>query len=99
MLANKNLSTTKLDIQRFWGDTCKQWYNAFDEKLDRNELEKHPQYMEEMFSYRKHLAVTEIELETQQGLNVLEIGSSGGAHSALFQKYGANVISTRAVRE
>ncbi len=75
MLANKNSSTTKLEIQRFWGDTCKQWYNAIGEKLDRNELEKHLQYMEEMFSYRKHLAVTEIELETQQGLNVLEIGS------------------------
>ena len=93
LLAKKNMSTTKRDIQRFWGDTCKQWYNAFDEKLDRNELEKHLQYMEEMFSYRKHLAVTEMELKTLQGLNVLEIGSGGGAHSALFQKYGANVIS------
>jgi len=93
LLANKNMSTTKRDIQRFWGDTCKQWYSAFDEKLDRNELEKHLQYMEEMFSYRKHLAVTEMELETLQGLDVLEIGSGGGAHSALFQQYGANVIS------
>jgi ubiquinone/menaquinone biosynthesis C-methylase UbiE len=93
LLANKNMSTTKLEIQRFWGDTCKQWYDAFDEKLDRNKLEKHLQYMEEMFSYRKHLAVTEMELKTLQGLNVLEIGSGGGAHSALFQKYGANVIS------
>ena len=93
LLANKNMSTTKLDIQRFWGDTCKQWYNAFDENLDQNELEKHLQYMEEMFSYRKHMVVTEMQLETLQGLDVLEIGSGGGAHSALFQKYGANVMS------
>ena len=61
---------------------------AFDEKLDRNELEKHLQYMEEMLSYRKHLAITEMELEILQGFDVLEIGSGGGAHSALFQKYG-----------
>jgi ubiquinone/menaquinone biosynthesis C-methylase UbiE len=49
--------------------------------------------MEEMLSYRKHLAITEMELEILQGFDVLEIGSGGGAHSALFQKYGANVIS------
>lgn len=88
-----NLSGSKENIQKFWGDIYGQWYSEFDRELNSGSLKKHLNYLEEMFLQKKHLAVTEMELDKISGLDVLEIGSGSGAHSALFHKNGADVVS------
>lgn len=93
LLSNKNFSLTKKNIQEFWGDTCKQWYSVVDESLTQESLNKHVEDLLQMFIYRKHLAVTEMELKNVTGLSILEVGSGGGGHSALFQKQGADVVA------
>ena len=42
---------------------------------------------------RRHMAVVEMPLEKLSGLSVLEIGPGSGAHSALFKRHGASVVS------
>ncbi len=93
MLPKSGISDTKIRIQEFWGDTCKQWYSDFDKNLTTERWHEYLDDLEKMFTYRRHLAVTEMELCALKGKNILEIGSGGGSHSSLFRKYGANVTS------
>ena len=93
MLSKSGISDTKKRIQEFWGDICKQWYTGFDEKLTSELLYDYLDDLEQMFKCRMHLAVTEMELNTLKGKSVLEIGSGGGAHSALFKRCSAQVTS------
>lgn len=93
MLPQKIVSDTKIKIQNFWGDTCAQWYNEFDKNLTSEILYEYLDDLEKMFRYRGHLAVNEITSEMVNDVNILEIGSGGGAHSALFKKYGAHITS------
>lgn len=93
MLPKSGISDTKKRIQEFWGDICKQWYTKFDENLTSEMLYDYLDDLKEMFKCRMHLAVTEMEVNTLKGKSVLEIGSGGGAHSALFKRYGAHVTS------
>jgi ubiquinone/menaquinone biosynthesis C-methylase UbiE len=46
-----------------------------------------------MFLKRRHLATTEMKLSQIRNKRVLEIGSGGGGHSALFRNYGAHVTA------
>lgn len=88
-------STTKakLQIKTFWNELCKEWYSKLDETLTSEILYDSLEELEKMFRVRKHLAVTEMDLSNLKGKNVLEIGSGGGGHSALFKRYGAHVTS------
>lgn len=89
----------KNKMQEFWGDTCIEWYSEFDKNLTAETLYENLDELEKMFRHRKHLAVTEMQLEEIKGKEILEIGSGGGGHSALFKKYGANITSMDITRE
>lgn len=93
MLPQTDMSDTKKSIQEFWGDTCKQWYTKFDEDLTSERLYRYLDDLRDMFRWRKHLATTEMDLDSLKGRHVLEIGSGGGSHSALFKRYGAHMTS------
>lgn len=92
-LVGTDLTATKRDIQTFWGDTCKQWYDPLVENLTTAKLEEHLRNLEDMFLAYKHLAVTEMKLPEVRGLKILEVGSGGGGHSALFKLHGADVTA------
>jgi SAM-dependent methyltransferase len=93
LLSNNKLTKTKQSIQEFWGDLCQQWYSTFDHDLDQERLLRNLNWLEDMFRRRHHLATTELRLDELKNKRLLEIGSGGGGHSALFRKYGANVTA------
>jgi len=99
MILGKSTTPTKEKIQRFWGDLCKQWYTDFDRSLTSEILDEYLVDLEEMFKQRRHLAVTEMPLNEIKGKHILEIGSGGGAHSALFKKHGALVTAIDITKE
>ncbi|MBF0504273.1 MAG: class I SAM-dependent methyltransferase [Candidatus Omnitrophica bacterium] len=99
MLSGNSTSLKKEKIQRFWGDVCKQWYTDFDLGLTSESLDGYLVDLEEMFKQRRHLAVTEMPLKEIKNKQILEIGSGGGAHSALFKKYGACMTSVDITKE
>ncbi|MCX5705966.1 MAG: methyltransferase domain-containing protein [Candidatus Omnitrophica bacterium] len=98
-LLPEDISQTKVKIQRFWGDLCKQWYTNIDSELSTESLNYYLVDLELMFKYRKHLAVIEMPLKEIRDKQILEIGSGGGAHSALFKQYGANVTAVDITKE
>ena len=49
--------------------------------------------LERLFVHREHLAVREMPIDALAGQRVLEIGSGAGAHSALFNHRGAEMVS------
>ena len=87
------LSPLKTKIQSFWGDLCRQWYTSNDSKRSATELEKELDLLTDMFRRRTHLAVTEMGEGSLAGKKILEIGSGGGAHSALFRRRGADIVA------
>jgi len=93
LLSKDYMTGKKRDIQDFWGQTSLEWYNRYDHELDQYKLDEYLRDLTGMFKYRKHLAVTEMDLTKIKGKKVLEVGSGGGAHSALFKKHGASVTS------
>ena len=93
LLHSDDLTKIKKSIQEFWGDTCKQWYSPFDDNLDQEKLLTNLNYLEDMFLKRRHLATTEMKLGQIGNKRVLEVGSGGGGHSALFRNYGAHVTA------
>jgi len=99
MLLSKRTTPQKEKIQRFWGDLCKQWYTDTDPVLSTEILDDYLVDLEQMFKHRKHLAVIEMPLKGIKDKKVLEIGSGGGAHSALFKKYGAIVTAVDITKE
>jgi len=99
MLSEMSISPKKEKIQRFWGDLCKQWYTDTDAGLSTEILNDYLVDLEQMFEHRKHLAVIEMPLKEIGNQQILEIGSGGGAHSALFKKYGASVTAVDITKE
>ncbi len=83
----------KSRIRTFWGDVCRQWYAENDRTLDADELRRQLGHVESFFRSAGHLAAVEMDFEGFEGRRVLEIGSGGGAHSALFKLRGASIIS------
>lgn len=87
------MSGTNQDIQAFWGSLYDSLYENLDRDLTRQALIKSLGDMEDMFRYRRHLAVEEMPLADLAGKRVLEIGPGAGGHSALFALYRAQVAS------
>ena len=87
-----NVGDVKITAAAFWGDIYQQLYSN-TESLSKSELNKYLLLLEEYFKKLHHLAVTEVNLSSLAGKVVLEVGSGSGAHSALFRKHGAHVIS------
>jgi len=85
--------TIKNDIKVFWGSLYHSLYEGLDEKLNSDQLLEALDHLEDMFQFRKHMAVVEMPINNLRGKRVLEIGSGSGGHSALFAKYGAIVTS------
>lgn len=71
----------------------KQLYDGHEKDLDSNGLANALDELEDLFRRREHLAVLEMPLNELKGKRVLEIGPGAGAHSALFSKYGASMVS------
>ncbi len=83
----------KSRIRTFWGDVCRQWYSANDSALDAGELRRQLAAAQAFFVEAEHLAAVEMGFGDLAGKEILEIGSGGGAHSALFKLHGAAVIA------
>jgi len=86
-------SPIKQDVQAWWADLYRQAYDGHETSLDLNGMSRRLTDLEAMFREREHLAVVEMPLDDLSGLQVLEIGSGSGAHSALFKSRGASVTS------
>ncbi|GAB6052600.1 hypothetical protein JCM17960_14200 [Magnetospira thiophila] len=84
---------TKADIQSFWKSLYDSLYEDVDRDLSKQGLLDGLNALEDMFRYRRHLAVVEMPLSDLKGKKVLEIGPGAGGHSALFAKYGAHMTS------
>ena len=82
----------KEDIQAFWGDTARQWYVEHDKTFTPESLDRELDEVERFFEKRGQLACVEMPADIK-GRSVLEIGSGGGSHSALFKRQGANVTA------
>ncbi len=93
LVAPSSDTAEKKNIQTFWGDLCQQWYTDHDQNMTRDDLNRQLDLVERFFRKRGQLAVTEMPFGDLAGKTVLEIGSGGGAHSALFKRQGARVIS------
>src|SRR5215475_5831938 len=92
-LTPRILSNTKRKIASFWGDTYQQWYQSDDAKRTSQKLDEELILLEDLFKRRQNLAVTEIDLKSLAGKEVLEVGSGAGAQTALFVKHGAQVTA------
>ncbi|MDC0189710.1 class I SAM-dependent methyltransferase [Rhodospirillales bacterium] len=86
-------NTAKNDIKEFWGSLYYSLYDGVDQKLTRDQLLEALDQLEDMFRFRNHMAVVDMQLDELFGKRVLEIGPGSGGHSALFAKYGAIVTS------
>ena len=86
-------SSTKEEIQSFWRDKYRQWYESDDRSRTGEILKEDLALLEDLFRRRGHLAVKEMALENLEGKEVLEVGSGAGGHSALFRMHAAHVTS------
>ena len=84
---------TKQDIQRFWGSLYDSLYEDVDASLTPKTLNQGLDALEDMFRFRRHMAVVEMPPEEISGKQVLEIGCGAGGHSALFARHGAVMTS------
>lgn len=83
----------KGDIRAWWGDLYAQLYGPTDRTLTRERLAELLDRTSELFKARLMLPVVEMPLDQLAGLQVLEIGPGGGAHSCLFKRQGASVTA------
>lgn len=83
----------KNDIQAWWDDLYRQAYGDHDRDLTAERLNELLDDLAAMFREREHIAVTEMDLNAIAGCRVLEIGSGAGAHSCLFKRAGADIVS------
>ena len=83
----------KKDIQHFWKTVYETAYTDHDSELTSQRLREALDQLEDMFRFREHMAVVEMDLSALSGLKVLEIGSGAGGHSAMFAKHGARMTS------
>jgi ubiquinone/menaquinone biosynthesis C-methylase UbiE/uncharacterized protein YbaR (Trm112 family) len=86
-------SSTKTEIQRFWGDLYRAAYAELKEEGERETFLELLDELERMFLRLQHMAVTEMPIGQLYGKIMLEVGSGAGAHSALFARHGAEVTS------
>jgi len=80
------------DVQQFWRSLYEAAYAEVHEQLSAPELERLLGRLEELFRHREHLAAVEMPAAFNGEL-VLEIGSGAGAHSAVFARRGARMVS------
>lgn len=86
-------SPAKTDIQAFWKALYNSLYEDVDAGLTRDALFKSLDDLEDLFRFRRHMAVVEMPLAELEGKRVLEVGPGAGGHSALFAKHGAHMTS------
>jgi ubiquinone/menaquinone biosynthesis C-methylase UbiE len=93
LIVEDDNSEVKQNIRAWWGDLYRQLYADNDAALTPELYARQLEQLEDFFNVSDHLAVTEMPLKDLQGKKVLEIGSGSGAHSALFKKHGAEIVS------
>lgn len=86
-------SQAKANIRAWWGDLYEQLYGPTDRELTAERLEHLLDLTTDLFKRRQLLPVVEMPLDRLAGLQVLEIGPGGGAHSCLFKRHGAHVTA------
>lgn len=87
------ISSSKEDIQKFWGELFEVAYSKHNENYTDNNYLDHFRELRNLFQHREHLAVVEMPIDNLEGVNLLEIGPGAGAHSSLFCLSGAQVTS------
>ena len=80
------------DAQRFWASLYDAAYGDRHAALDGVSLPRMLDDLERLFAHRAHLAAVEMPRDLR-GLEVLEIGSGAGGHSAVFARRGARMTS------
>jgi ubiquinone/menaquinone biosynthesis C-methylase UbiE len=80
------------DAQQFWASLYQAAYGDRHAELDAATLPPMLDDLERLFAHRQHLAAVEMPRRLD-GLEVLEIGSGAGAHSAVFARRGARMTS------
>lgn len=80
------------DAQRFWASLYDAAYGERHGRLDAASLPRMLDDLEALFAHRRHLAAVEMPRDLT-GLDVLEIGSGAGGHSAVFARRGARMTS------
>ena len=93
LIPAESRSGVKANIQAWWGDLYKQLYADNDAKLTSDIYMEQLVELEDFFQKTDHLAVNEMPISDLDSKKVLEIGSGSGSNSALFKKYGADIIS------
>lgn len=93
LLARSSDTDEKENIQKWWGDLYKQLYDGHEDGATTETMEANMAQVEDLFRKRRILAVEEMPLDDLEGKLVLEIGPGGGAHSAVFKKHGASMVS------
>jgi ubiquinone/menaquinone biosynthesis C-methylase UbiE len=89
----RSVDPNKEKVRAFWGDLALQWYSENDKTLTRETLTEQLDAVEAFFRHRGQMAVVEMPIDELADKTVLEIGSGGGAHSALFKRMGARMVS------
>ncbi len=93
LLARASDTDEKANIQKWWGDLYKQLYEGHEDGATPETMDANMADVEDLFRKRRLLPVQEMPLDDLQGKLVLEIGPGGGAHSAVFKKHGASMVS------
>lgn len=89
----ESTSATKQEVRTFWKALFDSAYSDFESRLTPEILNRALDDLEDMFRFRRHMAVEEMPLNALQGRRVLEIGPGVGGHSSLFARHGALVTS------
>ncbi len=92
-LSASSADHTKQDVRTFWKALFDSAYSEFESRLTPEILHRALDDLEDMFRFRRHMAVEEMPLHALRGRRVLEIGPGAGGHSSLFARYGALVTS------
>ncbi len=93
LLARSSDTAEKANIQKWWGDLYKQLYEGHEDDATLQTMAANMAQVEDLFCKRQLLAAEEMPLDELQGKLVLESGPGGGAHSAVFKKYGASMVA------
>jgi len=92
-LAAPDPESGETEVQRFWTALHGAIDGPAAALVERRTLVALLDPLQQLFEHREHLAVREMPIAELAGRRVLEIGSGAGAHSALFNARGAEMVA------
>jgi ubiquinone/menaquinone biosynthesis C-methylase UbiE/uncharacterized protein YbaR (Trm112 family) len=92
-MATPEPGSDTIEVREFWTALHAAIDGPAAALVQRGELNGLLDRLQELFEHREHLAVREMPIGSLAGRRVLEIGSGGGAHAALFNRRGAEMVA------